>query len=384
MKTKLFVAYLLCLWVCCACSEKVAEDSFVLSGKIEGCGSKVGVDYRDTLGNRTFVSAEVQDGVFSVELKVKEPQVVRVVLGDGRFWKKVGRGTIPCNSSYLMLVAVPGQHLEVEGALKKDFVDIYPGGEPENDIFREFTSVLHPVLNESVNLMLKGMVDTTLTAGERQKNKERMEQYDNELQDIRLAFLDKHASSIAGVWLIEDMLVRSQLSMEQAEHYLNQVDGKYAGSSYYKSATARVQGAKATAVGQPAPAIRTANTYDGSVFDLSEWRGKYVLVDFWGTWCSACIAGMPEMKKFAEKHADKLLLLGIAKESNRETWKKYLAKSEWNWKQIIAGADEENYVARFNVQGFPTKILIGPDGKILKRSVGEDPAFYEELEQLIK
>ena len=180
------------------------------------------------------------------------------------------------------------------------------------------------------------------------------------------------------------MLVRSQLSMEQAEHYLKLVDEKYAGSSYYKNVAARVEGAKATAVGQVAPNIRTENTYDGSEFDLSGWRGKYVLVDFWGTWCGACIAGMPDMKKFAEKHADKLYLLGIAKESNRENWKKYLAKSEWNWKQIIVGEGEEDYVARFNVQGFPTKILIGPDGKILKRLVGEDPAFYEELEQLIK
>ena len=116
---------------------------------------------------------------------------------------------------------------------------------------------------------------------------------------------------------------------------------------------------------------------------MAEYKGKYVLIDFWGTWCGACISGMPQMKKFAEKHADKLVLLGIAKD-NRETWEEYLSKSEWNWKQIVAGEGEEDYVVRFNVQGFPTKILIGPDGKILKRTVGEDPAFYEELEHLMK
>lgn len=120
---------------------------------------------------------------------------------------------------------------------------------------------------------------------------------------------------------------------------------------------------------------------------LSIWRhgrGKYVLVDFWGTWCGACIAGMPEMKKFAAKHEGKLMLLGIAKESDEQRWRKYLDNSEWDWKQIISGKGEENYVLRFNVQGFPTKILIGPDGCILKRLVGEEPGFYEELEQLIK
>lgn len=384
MNIKMFVVYLLCLWVCHACSKKVSDDSFILSGKIGGCGSKVVISYQDTSGNRVWLPAEVQNESFVMELKLKEPQVVKVLLGDGRFKKKVGRGAIPCNSSYLMLVAMPGQCLQVKGTLKNDFVDIYPGGEQENDIFRKFTSVLHPLLNENVNLMLKNMMDTTLTMDEKQKNIERIKQYDKELQDIRIDFLDKHVSSIAGVWLLEDMLVRSQLSIGQAEYYLNQVDRKYAGSGYYKSVVERVQGAKATEVGQFAPMIRTMNTYDGKVFDLREWKGKYILLDFWGTWCGACIAGMPEMKKFAEKHADKLLLLGIAKESNRENWKKYLAKSEWNWKQIIVGEGDEDYIARFNVQGFPTKILIGPDGNILKRSVGEDPAFYEELEQLIK
>ncbi len=90
------------------------------------------------------------------------------------------------------------------------------------------------------------------------------------------------------------------------------------------------------------------------------------------------------MKKFAAKHEGKLMLLGIAKESDEQRWRKYLDTSEWDWKQIVSGKGEENYVLRFNVQGFPTKILIGPDGRILKRLVGEEPGFYEELEQLIK
>lgn len=146
----------------------------------------------------------------------------------------------------------------------------------------------------------------------------------------------------------------------------------------------RIAGDRASAVGQMAPEIRTSNTYDGKEFDLKNLRGKYVLIDFWGTWCGACIAGMPEMKKFAQKHADKLTLLGIAQESNRDRWKNYLDKSEWDWKQIMVGEGEEDFVLRYNVQGFPTKILVSPEGKILKRTVGEDPQFYTELEKLMR
>jgi thiol-disulfide isomerase/thioredoxin len=372
---------ILCIVLCLACDGK--REVFVLQGKLEGGGDKMAFDY-DSLGHRAHASVELQDGEFSLALNLSEPQVVRGIFSDGHFWKKARRGFIPCNASYLLFVAQPGQKLEAKGRLTKDFVDIYPGGDEENAVFRKYTSALHPVLNDYVNLLVRDAVDTTLTEQDKAEIRKQSEDYEAALQRIRIAFLEKHVSSVGGLWLMEDMLIRKQLSMEEAERLFRQVDGRYADLTYYKNVSTRIQGAKRTAVGQPAPSIKTERTYDGQPFDLEAWRGKYVLVDFWGTWCGACIAGMPEMKKFAAKHEGKLMLLGIAKESDEQRWRKYLDTSEWDWKQIVSGKGEENYVLRFNVQGFPTKILIGPDGRILKRLVGEEPGFYEELEQLIK
>ena len=372
---------ILCIVLCLACDGK--REVFVLQGKLEGGGDKMAFDY-DSLGHRAHASVELQDGEFSLALNLSEPQVVRGIFSDGHFWKKARRGFIPCNASYLLFVAQPGQKLEAKGRLTKDFVDIYPGGDEENAVFRKYTSALHPVLNDYVNLLVRDAVDTTLTEQDKAEIRKQSEDYEAALQRIRIAFLEKHVSSVGGLWLMEDMLIRKQLSMEEAERLFRQVDGRYADLTYYKNVSTRIQGAKQTAVGQPAPSIKTERTYDGQPFDLEAGRGKYVLVDFWGTWCGACIAGMPEMKKFAAKHEGKLMLLGIAKESDEQRWRKYLDNSEWDWKQIISGKGEENYVLRFNVQGFPTKILIGPDGCILKRLVGEEPGFYEELEQLIK
>lgn len=379
---RLILAMAILIGVAACKGGDTPKDTFVLQGRLDGMGKGANMMYDDSLHQRVYENVEVIDGQFRKEIKLTEPQVVQVVCG-GQFYKRVGRGVIPCNSAYLMFVAQPGQTLEVNGELRQDFIDIYPGGDSENDIFREYTSAMHPVLNKSVNLMMANMVDTTLSEEAKQANERQMEEYEREMQAIRIAFLDKHVSSVGGLWLLDDMLIRTQIGMEEAERYLERVDKKYAGLTYYKNIAARVEGAKASAVGQVAPVIQTSRTYDGKPFNLEEWRGKYVLIDFWGTWCGACIAGMPEMKAFAAKHADKLMLLGIAQESDEGRWRDYLGKSEWDWKQIISGEGEEDYVLRFNVQGFPTKILVGPDGRILKRLVGEEPGFYTELEQLM-
>ena len=54
-----------------------------------------------------------------------------------------------------------------------------------------------------------------------------------------------------------------------------------------------------------------------------------------------------------------------------------------DWPNIMIGKDEQDYVAKYNVQGFPTKILLDREGKILLRSVGESEEFYHEVEELI-
>ena len=384
MRKYLYIICILALGCLPACTEKkISGNTFILQGKISGLPNEATLMYVDSAQQRAYEKVKVTDGQFRVEIKLAEAQVASLSCGNS-FFKMVGNGFIPTKSSSLMFIAQPGQMLEVNGALEQDFVDVYPGGDVENDIFREFTSAYFPLENASVNLTVENETDSTLTLEAKQANERQVEQYDKEMQAVRLAFLDKHASSVGGLWLLEDMLIRTQVDMEAAERYLNRVDKKYAGLSYYRNMAARIQGAKASAIGQPAPAIRTSRTYDGEPFDLESWRGKYVLIDFWGTWCGACIAGMPDMKAFAAKHADKLVLLGIAQESSEDRWRAYLDKSEWDWKQIISGQGDEDYILRYNVQGFPTKILVSPDGKILKRIVGEEPGIYDELEKLIR
>ena len=122
---------------------------------------------------------------------------------------------------------------------------------------------------------------------------------------------------------------------------------------------------------------------DGADFDLESLRGKYVIIDFWGTWCGACLAGVPEMKKIRDKHSDKLQILGLAKDRVLTKVQKCIEKNGMNWPNVLVGKGEQDYVAKYNVQGYPTKILLDKDGKVLLRTVGELESFYHDVEKLI-
>lgn len=127
----------------------------------------------------------------------------------------------------------------------------------------------------------------------------------------------------------------------------------------------------------------TAQKVDGTNFTLSSLQGKYVVLDFWGSWCKWCIKGFPDMKEAYAKHKAKVEFVGIACRDTEEKWKAATAKYELPWISVLNPAAND-LVRVYDVQGFPTKIVIDPQGKIVKIVLGEDPAFYDYLNTVLK
>jgi len=125
----------------------------------------------------------------------------------------------------------------------------------------------------------------------------------------------------------------------------------------------------------------TLNDLNGKPLTLSSLRGKYVILDFWGSWCGWCIKGIPQMKEYYQKYAGKFEILGIDCNDPEEKWKAAVEKYELPWLHVYNTRDSK-VLEQYEIQGFPTKIIIGPDGKIVKTIIGEDPAFYTLLDQL--
>ena len=139
---------------------------------------------------------------------------------------------------------------------------------------------------------------------------------------------------------------------------------------------------KAQETGVVAPDF-TLNDLQDKPLSLSSLKGKYVVLDFWGAWCGWCIKGFPQMKEYYNKYKGKFEILGIDCNDTPEKWRDAVKKYELPWLQVY-NPKGSKVLEDYAIQGFPTKIIVGPDGKIVKTIVGEDPAFYTLLDELFK
>lgn len=129
----------------------------------------------------------------------------------------------------------------------------------------------------------------------------------------------------------------------------------------------------------------TLKTDSGADFTLSSLRGKYVVVDFWGSWCGWCIKGIPDMKTYYEKYKDRLEIVGVACRDTEESWRKALEEHQMPWTQVINDKKEaqEDVAVSYGVTTYPTKVVVDPDGKIAIRVQGESQEFYRKVDSLM-
>lgn len=130
-----------------------------------------------------------------------------------------------------------------------------------------------------------------------------------------------------------------------------------------------------------APAF-TLKDLDGKDVSLSDFKGKWVILDFWGTWCPWCIKGFPKLKETYATLKPGLEVIGIDCRESEDAWRKGVAKYELPWVNVY-NPDNSTLLADYHVQGFPTKVIINPEGKIVNITVGENPAFFDKLAELM-
>lgn len=122
----------------------------------------------------------------------------------------------------------------------------------------------------------------------------------------------------------------------------------------------------------------TLKNLEGQDVSLEDFRGKWVILDFWGSWCPWCIKGFPELKEAYSKYGDELVIIGIDCRESEEEWRAGVEKYELPWVNVYNPQDS-NLTEEYNIPGYPTKFIIDPQGIIRNVTIGHDPEFFDAL-----
>ncbi len=122
---------------------------------------------------------------------------------------------------------------------------------------------------------------------------------------------------------------------------------------------------------------------NGKKVSLSDFRGKWVVLDFWGSWCGWCVKGFPALKKAYQEYGDKIVVIGIDCNESEADWRAGVKEHQLPWLNLYNGHDRDLYTA-YNIEGFPTKAIINPEGKLVDLTTGEDPSFFDRLASFVR
>jgi thiol-disulfide isomerase/thioredoxin len=364
--------------------EPTIVDSYTVSGTIKALDTEfMTYSYEDETGKRVWDSIFVENDHFSHTAKITEPTLFFI-------WPNVERtiktaqsgGYYPVKSSQLVFLASPGDDIVFKGEAT-DFINAYPSGTKANDDLASINNKVFPLMNRSVNYMLE-MELLDETDARRILIQDSIDLLDKQVVDLKKEFVTSHLKSEAATWYLADMMLRSQIEDDDAITAFKAFDPELQDYRYYQEVATRVKGIEATLIGKLVDNFTTDATFSGEIFEFNSLRGKYVLIDFWGTWCGPCIEEMPKVKAYQEKYAGKLTVLGINQGDTKGKIEKFITPNGYTWTHLMDGKGAANFVFKFNVAGFPTKFIVDPEGKVLHRFVGNGEEAFTVLDALLK
>ncbi len=352
-----------------------SQDSLVVKGYLKGQGNlKVGLSFTNNEGKNERYNADATKGAF--EFKVKKqalPVVVNFSSSLNRSLTKTENGVTYGNPAPNLIFFLKDADIKIKGtAADIQFAKV--SGGRENKEYASLTNKLRSIEKKGWEIRKQTF-------------------YMNSKKDsikIKKLYTENSEMSKKG-YKIKKEFVKNNPGSFTSVFLLNRMKNFYAAADYaaafenlsdeYKETVEAIRIQKnidkysSTSPGTQAITFIKKDK-DGKEINLAAYKGKIVLLDFWGSWCGPCRASHPHLKDLYTQYKNKgFEIIAIAQEygadleESRKKWLAAIKEDNINWVHILNNEDKENLdlVKAYKVDAFPTKILLDKDGKILLR-----------------
>jgi len=191
---------------------------------------------------------------------------------------------------------------------------------------------------------------------------------DKAMKAALISFVKENPATVVSPYLI--MRNSYQFELPELEEIVVVFDTAMNSSKYMLALNQRIAVLRSVAIGQTAPDFAMADS-TGKEITLSSLKGKYLLVDFWASWCSPCRAENPNVvKAWKEYHKKGFDVLGVSFDTNRDKWLKAVRDDQLTWPQVSDLKGWGNAAGKlYGVNSIPANVLLDPDQKIIARNL---------------